>query len=337
MTEYGCTSTEQQTILVSSEQPQTIYDTICQGEGYEAYGFTLTEAETDTVGTVTRERTTVTNGCTVTVTLQLWVKASKSTIMYQNACSSYLWNGVTYYESGAYTQSYTAANGCDSVATLVLNISEPPQVTVTATADTVCPGNSVELTATTGPSTPTITIGDILCTDGSFVKPSAWPVEGKTAMGIVFYVDDSGLHGWAVNLEEQSSSITWGQMGTDIPTLQDFTYAHEALADTNGYTNTQLIRAAGDASQYAAAYAVDFENGWYLPATGQLNLLFLETNLINPSLQAVGGVTFPPSGTYTWTSTEHSSYYAWTINFFNGSVIRSSKISSPKVRSERSF
>ncbi|MBR3559396.1 MAG: hypothetical protein IKN78_11055 [Bacteroidales bacterium] len=335
--EFGCSNTATQTILVATGGTQTIYDTICQGEGYDANGFTLTEAETDVPGTLSRERTVETNGCTATVTLQLWVKATKNTVIPAAACSHYTWNGVTNYESGTYTQTYAATNGCDSVATLVLNISEPPQVTVTATADTVCPGNSVELTATTGPSTPTITIGDILCTDGSFVKPSAWPVEGKTAMGIVFYVDDSGLHGWAVNLEEQSSSITWGQMGTDIPTLQDFTYAHEALADTNGYTNTQLIRTAGDASQYAAAYAVDFENGWYLPATGQLNLLFLETNLINPSLQAVGGVTFPPSGTYTWTSTEHSSYYAWTINFFNGSVIRSSKISSPKVRSVRSF
>ena len=156
-------------------------------------------------------------------------------------------------------------------------------------------------------------------------------------MGIVFYVDDSGLHGWAVNLEEQSSGITWGLAGTNISTLQDFTYAHEALADTNGYMNTQLIRAAGNASQYGAAYAVDFENGWYLPAVGQLNLLFLETNHINPSLQAAGGVALPSSGTYTWTSTEHNSYYAWTVNFFDGSVIRSSKISSPKVRSVRSF
>ena len=41
-----------------------------------------------------------------------------------DACNFYVWNGTTYTESGTYTGSFTAANGCDSVVTLHLTINE---------------------------------------------------------------------------------------------------------------------------------------------------------------------------------------------------------------------
>ena len=34
-----------------------------------------------------------------------------------------------------------------------------------------------------------VSIGDILCTDGSTVKPEQFASSGKTAEGIVFFVD----------------------------------------------------------------------------------------------------------------------------------------------------
>ncbi|MBR6551153.1 MAG: hypothetical protein IKT71_08145, partial [Paludibacteraceae bacterium] len=41
----------------------------------------------------------------------------------ETACDSYVWNGETYTESGEYTYTTTAANGCDSVVTLHLTIN----------------------------------------------------------------------------------------------------------------------------------------------------------------------------------------------------------------------
>ena len=39
------------------------------------------------------------------------------------ACDSYTWNGTTYTQSGDYTQTFTATDGCDSVVTLHLTIN----------------------------------------------------------------------------------------------------------------------------------------------------------------------------------------------------------------------
>ncbi len=121
-TDYGCSTTAEQTIIVGTGAAQTIYDTICKGAGYEANGFTLTEAETGAAGTLTRSRTMSTSGCSSNLTLQLRVNEPVVSTTSATACGSYIWNGVTYYESGDYTQTFMAANGCDSIVTLHLTI-----------------------------------------------------------------------------------------------------------------------------------------------------------------------------------------------------------------------
>ena len=137
-TEFGCSNTAEQTIIVGTGAAQTIYDTVCQGAGYEANGFTITEAETGTAGTLTRSRTLTTAGCSSNLTLQLMVKSPVAELVEATGCGSYIWNGVTYYESGNYTQTFTAANGCDSVVTLhltvmpTLNLSHSPDTVVSA-------------------------------------------------------------------------------------------------------------------------------------------------------------------------------------------------------------
>ena len=147
------------------------------------------------------------------------------------------------------------------------------------------------------------------------MKPSAWPVAGKTAMGVVFYVDNSGEHGWAVHLQDQSTYIRWGGGGTDIPTLTNYYSGRSAISDLNGYANTQKIRNAGNSATYPAAWATDFANGWYLPAIGQLSLLFAELVTLNSSLDVVGGTKFPTNYYFWyWSSTEYDQTYAWKVS-----------------------
>ena len=164
----------------------------------------------------------------------------------------------------------------------------------------------------------TVSIGDILCTDGSFVSREAFPSSGRTAQGIVFYVDDTDTHGWAISLDSQGASIQWcseNNYGYDIPDLANYADARVAMHDLNGLENTGVIRNSGSSSDFPAAWAVDYDNGWYLPSAGQLRYLYSYAPEINASLQVVGGTSLPyHDNNYWWSSTEHSSFHAFDMN-----------------------
>ena len=245
-----------------------------------------------------------------------------------------------------FTDRYTTAQGCDSVRILQLLVMGTPTLTTLAQPAEICTGQSTTVHAmgenagfSQGGQAPPVAIGDILCTDNSIVKPSAWPVAGKTAKGVVFYVDNTGQHGWAVHLQDQGTSVQWtpSSQYTDISTLTNYTNARDAITDLNGYSNTQKIRNAGNATKYPAAYAVDFANGWYLPAAGQLRLMFGEIVTLNASLQVVGGTQFPIDlGWWYWSSTEYGQSYAWVVGI-GGYVAYDDKSNYSSVHSVRAF
>lgn len=230
-----------------------------------------------------------------------------------------------------FTDRYTTAQGCDSVRILQLLVTGTPTLTTLAQPAEICTGQSTTVHAmgenagfSQGGQAPPVAIGDILCTDNSIVKPSAWPVAGKTAKGVVFYVDTTGEHGWAVHLQEIHNSISWGGYGIDITDLPNYTTARDAVSDFNGYSNTQSIRNTGGSNTYYAAYSsvVDFANGWYLPAIGQLRVLYNSLPNVNITLQLVNGQPmFPISSSYSeynnqiWylSSSENNASTIWVL------------------------
>ena len=133
-------------------------------------------------------------------------------------------------------------------------------------------------------------VGDILCEGDLIVSPANYPSSGATAKAVVFYVDNTGQHGWAIALENLGVG-RWGAFD-DTP-LTNFGGFRQAIYDLDGYYNTQIVRAFGsnDTGNYFAFFAVDFENGWYLPALGQLNYLYGNLDEVNASLN-VGGSQF---------------------------------------------
>ena len=161
-----------------------------------------------------------------------------------------------------------------------------------------------------------VSIGDILCTDGSTVKPEQFASSDKTADGIVFHVDATDSSGWAVALNNQSSSIQWcTYYSYDIPNLPNISNARVAMHDLNGHSNTGIIRTEGNEQLFPAAWAVDYDNGWYLPSAGQLRYLYSYAPEINASLQVVGGTALPyQSNNYWWSSTEISPYHTFDMN-----------------------
>ena len=123
--ESGCSATDSKTIFVAENMPQEFYDEICQGEPYDANGFTISATETSTPGLITRTRTVTNDGCSATVTLYLTVHPTATTEINEEGCGTYLWNGVTLYEEGNYEQHFLTANGCDSTVILHLTLHTP--------------------------------------------------------------------------------------------------------------------------------------------------------------------------------------------------------------------
>ena len=149
------------------------------------------------------------------------------------------------------------------------------------------------------------------------------------SQGIVFFVRADGS-GWAVALHDEENKLPWSPTEVDVPALPNYssTFAQALLADTSGYTNTQQIRNFyGSGNQYAAG-SVDFEHGWYLPAAGQLAMIYAQLPILQPALIASGGTPlvtentlfFDFYGISYWSSTEVSAQYAGSLSFVNDPV-----------------
>lgn len=160
-----------------------------------------------------------------------------------------------------------------------------------------------------------VRVGDILCDDNTVVSQAAYAVSSNAAVGVVFYVDGTGKHGWAVGLEDLGE-YAWGPNSRDTK-LRNYKNRQDALSDRNGLSNTRSILQAGYNIEFPAFDIVDFENGWYLPAIGQWKRLYSNLDKVNAGLEAVGGSAIPsttePECEY-WSSTEYSICDAWTID-----------------------
>lgn len=184
-----------------------------------------------------------------------------------------------------------------------------------------------------------VSVGDILCSDGTIVPNAFWPVEGKIALGIVFSVDETHKHGWAVNIKE-SGRFAWMPEGkyAEVSGLQNCEIEEDALNDMDGYSNTERIREAGDASLYPAAYAVDFAEGWYFPSCGQWKILLEQSAVLDHALQIVGGDRFEEGygAAWFWSSTQNGEAAAWLVTF-KGFVKCMPKYGLARVRCIRNF
>lgn len=148
------------------------------------------------------------------------------------------------------------------------------------------------------------------------------------SQGIVFFVRADG-GGWAVALHDEESSLPWSSTAVDIPALPNYgtTFAQAMLADTAGYTNTQQIRNSLGPGNHYAAGAVDFEHGWYLPAIGQLAMIYAQLPLLQTALITSGGTPLTTEGTFFdiyglsyWSSTEATGQQAGSLSFVNDPV-----------------
>lgn len=131
------------------------------------------------------------------------------------------------------------------------------------------------------------------------------------------------------NYSNADGTNSYGYFGGSlIPQLsQDFTtWTEGALSDFNGKSNTQVIAASSSNAKDMCKVLETFNAGsdnqghsdWYVPACGQLALMYLAKTDINAALAKIGGTALG-SGAY-WSSSEYDSYGAWFVDFGNDSV-----------------
>jgi hypothetical protein len=192
---------------------------------------------------------------------------------------------------------------------LFLYVFPTPKIEILASADVICAGDSVELHAVSVGQTfdfsKRVKIGDILCTDGSILDTADFIISGKTAEGVVFWISPDETEAWVVGFLRPS--IRWSTTDTLVPGLGSHVPPFiGTLLDTAGYSNTLAIRLAGDSAAYPAAWNVDFDNGWFLPAAGQMRILHGVSAVINTQYQIAFGLVanFLFVQALSWTSTQ---------------------------------
>lgn len=164
-------------------------------------------------------------------------------------------------------------------------------------------------------------IGDIYYSDNTC---NSEVISGKTALGVVVYVNPNGVGGqaisaWPVDKEGNKSSnlagMVWSTSRVDISSLKN-NYAYSwASQDFDSCGNTDKITAASDATMYPAGWAAKrfaptnaTKDKWCLPAAGILNSIYANLDVIQRGISKLGGI--PIKECCLWSSTEHDYHYA---------------------------
>ena len=147
------------------------------------------------------------------------------------------------------------------------------------------------------------------------------------------------------NYSTTDGTNNYGRLG--IVLSDDFTtWTSGALSDFNGKSNTKVIAASSSNAKDMCKVLETFNAGtnsqsnegftdWYVPACGQLALMYLAKSDINAALAKIGGTGFESN--YYWSSSEHVVDRAWHVNLDTGNVVHYIKSSSERVRFVRNI
>ena len=159
-------------------------------------------------------------------------------------------------------------------------------------------------------------VGDILYHDKTCSGAEDSTDTSKTVIGVVFDVNRK----LAIALDVDS--LLWSSPYQDIPQLTNFASSSEAKGDYDGKSNTSIIIAHGDSNDYetpAADYCYNYvtagtkKGDWYLPAAGELQLIYDNKTTLNKSLRKVSGIYLISD--FYWSSSEQNRASAWPLHF----------------------
>lgn len=158
--------------------------------------------------------------------------------------------------------------------------------------------------------------------------------------GVVFWVDETGRHGLACAIVDQSADISWyNGSNTNTEALGDGAFSGEMntmLIIANQGTSTADY-AAGVCSRYNYSQGGVTYGDYYLPSKYELNLMYLNKLAIDATATANGGSAFVGGGQAYWSSTEEGSDYAWRQYIDDGTQGYMFKYITYRVRAIRAF
>ena len=105
----------------------------------------------------------------------------------------------------------------------------------------------------------------------------------------------------------------------------------EAACDFMGRKRTQDLVARG----LSCVDKLPESKDWYIPAIGELYVMYLMKNQINKALEYIGAELI--KDTWYWSSTETSASRAWILTFTNGLFTSTSKPYELSVRPVSAF
>lgn len=228
---------------------------------------------------------------------------------------TFFWEGERRDSTKQYIKYHHLAGGdCDSVSILNLIVLD-----VKVFNDSTCYNDKVKLEIQV--NTPDLkyffprpAVGDVICSDGSILHPDSFlhVKNEKTPIGVVYYIDPhdpTHMSGKAVALFDAcSTDVEWQRTGLSGQvrsyTIIEGANTHMlAMKDMNGYRNTMVIGTNAEklggggfeenapAAWYCWYYDYTLKGpgtvhtGWYLPAIGELSLLFSNRAVVNGTLK----------------------------------------------------
>ncbi|MGM9796073.1 MAG: fimbrillin family protein [Parabacteroides sp.] len=144
--------------------------------------------------------------------------------------------------------------------------------------------------------------------------------------------------------KNSTSAFYWGGYGTD-QSIANYTSSSSALTDYNGKANSEVLKTVTTGGSSYTSYATigavlnqfistSSENqgytDWYIPACGQLFLIYENKTDINTALSAIGGTQL--TADHYWSSSECSANSGWRVNLNNGNVNGPGESNGDRVR-----
>ena len=196
-------------------------------------------------------------------------------------------------------------------------------------------------------------VGDIVFTDGTRIKAEDVQYgipdsQMSKAFAVIASAPYGGVIGKAVGLQRSSSELQWAPSGTTgYNTNFAGIQADYSVSSSSGYTfsgdldgsdnweyicsidpeDTQDAATNYSAFNFALTYGTqagltgtDYETGWYVPSVAELYDVYTNKEVVQTSLNAVGGFTLGTS--YYWSSSQDASSndYAYRVIFYGGVV-----------------
>lgn len=285
-----------------------------------------------------RTYSSVEHSCDSTVIFTLTVNPPTETEMVATTTrqAGFRWHDSVYTENGRHAVLSTTSDGCDHLDVLHLTVLD-----VDCPNREICRGDSTTLSVSASLSTSfrSDTLlprrarpGDVLCTDGSLISADSFLTSGKFPKGVVFFVDETGVHGLAMALAEDMRSF---MNSTPLFIMNSPCYNYKAAAyDADGEANTLHLMAVDDAysrgtfmtDESAVSYCYYYNHntllsdnqhhGWFLPSVYEINVMLSHLWDVKQTLNKLHQynsrfMTFN-SNNY-WSSTLGYPDYAWQI------------------------